>query len=63
MNCFDDVSDLDYLFMRMQVLLGIELHERDSVIVFDEVNIAPRPGKPLNIWWRMADMIILKPVH
>lgn len=39
---FDDVSDLDYLFMRMQVLLGIELHERDSVIVFDEVQYCPK---------------------
>ncbi len=39
---FDDVLDLDYLFMRMQVLLGIELHERDSVIVFDEVQYCPK---------------------
>lgn len=39
---FDDVSDLDYLFMRLQVLLGIELHERDSVIVFDEVQYCPK---------------------
>lgn len=39
---FDDISDLKYLFMRLQVLTGVELHERDSVIVFDEVQHCPK---------------------
>lgn len=39
---FDDISDIDYLFMRLQVLLGVKLHERDSVIVFDEVQNCPK---------------------
>jgi hypothetical protein len=39
---FDDISDLNYLFMRLQMILGIELHERESVIVFDEVQNCPK---------------------
>lgn len=34
---FDDISDLNFVFLRLQVLFGVELHERNSVIVFDEV--------------------------
>ncbi len=39
---FDDVSDLNYIFMRLQLIYGVELHERRSVIIFDEVQVAPK---------------------
>lgn len=39
---FDDISDLDYIFMRLQMLYGVDLHERKSVIVFDEVQNCPK---------------------
>ena len=41
-NLFNDVSDLDRIFMRLQLEYGIELKERKSVIIFDEVQLAPK---------------------
>jgi len=38
---FDDVSDLDYVFLRLQLIYGVDLQERKSVIVFDEVQLCP----------------------
>ncbi len=38
---FKDIYDLDYFFMSLQVLTKVELHERKSVIVFDEVQLEP----------------------
>ena len=38
---FEDVSDLDYIFLRLQLIYKIDLHERDSVIIFDEVQLCP----------------------
>ncbi len=40
-NLFNDISDLDYLFMRLQLIYNVELHERKSVIIFDEVQQQP----------------------
>lgn len=40
-NLFSDISDLDHLFMRLQLAYGVTLHERNSVIVFDEVQRQP----------------------
>ena len=34
---FDDISDLNYIFMQLQLLYKTDLHERDSLIIFDEV--------------------------
>lgn len=39
---FDDVSDLDYLFLRLQLQYSARLHERQSLIVFDEVQLCPK---------------------
>lgn len=41
-DLFDDISDLDYLFMRLQMIFGVELHNRNSVIIFDEVQNCPK---------------------
>ena len=39
---FDDISDLNYLFMQLQLIYRTDLHERDSLIVFDEVQFCPK---------------------
>lgn len=39
---FDDISDLDYVFLRLQLIYKTDLHERDSVIIFDEVQLCPK---------------------
>lgn len=41
-DLFDDVSDLNYLFLRLQFIYNVQLHERSSVIVFDEVQLQPK---------------------
>lgn len=38
---FDDTSDLDYIFMRLQMIYKQDLKERKSVIIFDEVQKCP----------------------
>ena len=38
---FNDISDLDYFFTRLKLLKGVSLYERESVIVFDEVQQFP----------------------
>ena len=39
---FDDISDLDYIFLRLQLIYKTDLHERDSVIIFDEVQLCSK---------------------
>lgn len=41
-DLFNDVSDLNRIFMRLQLEYGIELKERKSAIIFDEVQLAPK---------------------
>ena len=41
-DLFNDVSDLNRIFMRLQLEYGVELKERKSVIIFDEVQHAPK---------------------
>ena len=38
---FEDISDLDYIFLRLQLIFNVDLHERESVIIFDEVQLCP----------------------
>lgn len=38
---FEDISDLDYLFLQLQLQYRVDLHERNSVIIFDEVQLCP----------------------
>ncbi len=40
-DLFEDISDLNYLFMRLQLYYNVELHERKSLIIFDEVQKQP----------------------
>ncbi len=41
LDLFRDISDLNYIFMRLQMIYRIRLIERKSVIIFDEVQKAP----------------------
>lgn len=38
---FEDLSDLNYLFLRLQLLYHVNLENRKSVLIFDEVQKAP----------------------
>ena len=41
-DLFNDVSDLDYIFLQLQLRYRVDLHERKSVIIFDEVQLCPK---------------------
>jgi predicted AAA+ superfamily ATPase len=41
-SLFDDVSDLNRIFLKLQLEYGVSLVERKSVIIFDEVQLAPK---------------------
>lgn len=41
-NIFDDIYDLDYFFLQLQQLTGKRLYEKESVIIFDEVQLHPK---------------------
>ena len=38
---FNDISDLNYIFLRLQLIYRVQLIERKSVIIFDEIQKAP----------------------
>jgi len=38
---FNDISDLNYIFLRLQLVYRVQLIERKSVIIFDEIQKAP----------------------
>ena len=40
-NLFEDISDLNYFFLQLQLIFKVDLIERNSLIVFDEVQLFP----------------------
>ena len=40
-DLFEDMYDLDFFFMQLQIRYGITLYQRESVIIFDEVQLQP----------------------
>ena len=40
--CFDDISELDTFFLRLQTLKKTNLYEHESVIIFDEIQLFPK---------------------
>lgn len=42
LDIFDDISKLDRFFLRLQMETGVELKERKSVIIFDEIQLFPK---------------------
>lgn len=41
-DIFDDISKLDRFFLRLQMETGVELYERKSVVIFDEIQLFPK---------------------
>lgn len=41
-SLFDDLMDLDFIFLQLQALYHVVLEERKSVIIFDEVQKCPK---------------------
>ncbi len=41
-DCFNDINNLDIFFLRLQALTGIDLYKKESVVIFDEVQLFPR---------------------
>ena len=39
---FDDMHDLDFFFLRLQQFTGVKLYEKESLIIFDEVQLCPK---------------------
>ena len=37
-----DLTDLDYIFLKLQSHYGVSLHEHESLIIFDEVQFCPK---------------------
>lgn len=42
LDIFEDISKLDRFFLRLQMETGVELFERKSVIIFDEIQLFPK---------------------
>lgn len=40
-NLFNDISDLNYIFLRLQLIYSVNLVARKSLIIFDEVQFQP----------------------
>lgn len=39
---FDDTYNLDFFFLQLQQLTGVRLYDKESVIIFDEVQLLPK---------------------
>lgn len=42
LDIFDDISNLDIFFLRLQSLRSVKLFKHESVIIFDEIQLAPK---------------------
>ena len=42
LELFDDTYHLDFFFLQLQQLTGVRLYEKESVIIFDEVQLLPK---------------------
>ena len=41
-DLFDDMTDLNFFFLQLQLLFHVDLFERNSLIIFDEVQFFPK---------------------
>lgn len=41
-ECFDDLGNLDFFFLRLQAISGVTLYPHESLIIFDEVQLFPK---------------------
>lgn len=42
LNVFEDITDLNMFFLRLQLEIGVTLYEKESLIIFDEVQLFPK---------------------
>ena len=42
LSIFNDISNLDLFFLRLQAETNVTLYKRESVIIFDEIQLYPR---------------------
>lgn len=42
LDVFEDIAEPDIFFLRLQTATGITLHKRESVIIFDEIQLMPK---------------------
>ena len=42
LQVFDDINDLDIFFMRLQASVNTKLYKKESVIIFDEIQLFPK---------------------
>lgn len=48
-DLFDDMNDLNYFFLQIQLHYGVDLHKRDSLIIFDEVQFCPKARQAIKV--------------
>lgn len=48
-DVFDDMSDLNFFFLSLQLYYDVELHERDSLIIFDDVQYCPKARQAIKV--------------
>lgn len=41
-DLFDDLSNLDFFFLKLQSLTSVKLYDRESAIIFDEIQFCPK---------------------
>ena len=41
-DLFDDIANLDVFFLRLQTATGVTLYKRESVVIFDEIQLMPK---------------------
>ena len=42
LDCFNDISNLNIFFLRLQAETGVTLYEHESLIIFDEIQLFPK---------------------
>lgn len=48
-DLFLDLNDLNYFFMKLQLLYGVVLQDRNSLIIFDEVQFNPKARQAIKL--------------
>lgn len=56
-DLFENLMDLDYIFLYLQNIYQTSLYERESVIVFDEVQQCPKARQAIKYLVKMGVMI------
>ena len=61
-DLFDDMTDLNFFFLQLQLLFHVDLFERNSLIILTKCSFSRKQGRRSNIWLKTGDTIILRPV-